>query len=401
MNSNEIYKNALEKIKHDSDRCKPSCCCQGGVGPTGPTGPAGPATISIGTTTTGDPGTDAIVFNSGTSENVVLDFTIPQGLIGPTGATGATGPQGLVGPTGATGATGPQGLVGPTGVTGATGPQGLVGPTGATGPQGLVGPTGVTGATGPQGLVGPTGATGATGPQGLVGPTGATGAIGPQGLIGPTGATGATGPQGLVGPTGPTGATGPQGLVGPTGAIGAQGLVGPTGPTGATGPQGLVGPTGATGPQGLVGPTGATGPAAGLNAYGGKYNTTSQTISLTIGSATQIPLTESMPNLNTTYTPANSITVAQAGTYEINYYSNMTAAVATTVTMAVRNNGTNIPSTVISRALSVGVGSIYSGSTIVTLAAGAVIDLAMSALLAVGITLGTGLNASLTLKKLN
>ena len=241
-------------------------------------------------------------------------------------------------------------------------------------PQGPTGPTGATGATGSQGLVGPTGATGATGatgPQGLVGPTGATGA------------TGATGPQGLIGPTGATGATGSQGLVGPTGATGA---------TGATGPQGLVGPTGATG---------ATGPAAGLNAYGGKYNTASQTISLTIGSATQIPLTESMPNLNTTYTPTNSITVAQAGTYEINYYSNMTAAVATTVTMAVRNNGTNIPSTVISRALSVGVGSIYSGSTIVTLAAGAVIDLAMSALLAVGVTLGTGLNASLTLKKLN
>ena len=215
----------------------------------------------------------------------------------------------------------------------------------------------------------PTGATGGT-----VGPTW------PTGPTGPTGATGATGPQGLVGPTGTTGATGPQGLVGPTGA------------TGATGPQGLIGPTGATG---------ATGPAAGLNAYGGKYNTTSQTISLTIGSATQIPLTESMPNLNTTYTPANSITVAQAGTYEINYYSNMTAAVATTVTMAVRNNGANIPSTVISRALSVGVGSIYSGSTIITLAAGAVIDLAMSALLAVGVTLGTGLNASLTLKKLN
>ena len=123
MNSNEIYKNALEKIKHDSDRCKPSCCCQGGVGPTGPTGPAGPATISIGTTTTGDPGTDAIVFNSGTSENVVLDFTIPQGPTGATGATGATGPTGPIGPTGPTGETGP------TGATGATGPTGPVGET--------------------------------------------------------------------------------------------------------------------------------------------------------------------------------------------------------------------------------------------------------------------------------
>ena len=200
---------------------------------------------------------------------------------------------------------------------------------------------------------------------------------------------GPTGPIGVTGATGATGATGPQGIQGPTGATGS------TGPTGATGP---TGPTGATGPQGIQGPT---GPAAGLNAYGGKYNNTSQSISLAIGTATQIPLAETMPNLNTTYVTANSITVTQAGTYEINYYSNMTAAAATTVTMAVRNNGTNIPSTVISRALSVGVGSIYSGSTIVTLTAGSVIDLAMSALLAVGVTLGTGLNASLTLKKLN
>ena len=108
-----------------------------------------------------------------------------------------------------------------------------------------------------------------------------------------------------------------------------------------------------------------------------------------------------MPNLNTTYATANAITVTQAGTYEINYYSNMTAAVATTITMAVRSNGTNIPSTVISRALSIGVGSIYSGSVIVTLPAGAVIDLAISALLAVGVSLSSGVNATLSVKKLN
>lgn len=108
-----------------------------------------------------------------------------------------------------------------------------------------------------------------------------------------------------------------------------------------------------------------------------------------------------MPNLNTTYTPANSITVTQAGTYEINYYSNVSVALGTTVTLAVRSNGTNIPDTVISRILSVGVGSLYSGSVIVTLPAGAVIDMAISALLAVGVTLGSGVNATLSVKKLN
>lgn len=188
---------------------------------------------------------------------------------------------------------------------------------------------------------------------------------------------GPTGPQGLSGPIGETGPTGPQGLTG---------ITGPTGETGPTGPQGLTGPT---------------GPTAGLNAYGGKYSNTAQTLNLGIGTQTQIALPNNMPNLNTTYTPANSITVAQAGTYEINYYTNVSAAVATTLTMAIRNNGTNIASTVVSRALSVGVASIYSGSTIVTLAVGDVIDMAVSALIAVGVTLGTGVNATLSVKKLN
>lgn len=149
------------------------------------------------------------------------------------------------------------------------------------------------------------------------------------------------------------------------------------------------------------GPTGPTGPSAGLAAYGGKYNDATQTLNLGIGTQTQIPLPSNMPNLNTTYTPANSITVTEAGTYEINYYSNISAALGTTVTLAIRNNGTNIPDTVINRALSVGVGSIYSGSVIVTLAAGDVIDMAISALLAVGVTLGTGVNSTLSVKKLD
>ncbi len=108
-----------------------------------------------------------------------------------------------------------------------------------------------------------------------------------------------------------------------------------------------------------------------------------------------------MAAANVTYTPANSITVGQTGVYEINYSSNLSAALGTTVTMAIRQNGTNIPSTVVSRLLSVGVATPFSGSTIVNLTAGDVIDMALSALLAVGITLGNGVSATLTIKKLN
>ena len=126
--------------KFESRKCGfPTNCYL--VGPTGPTGPSGDTTVFVGTTTTGDPGTLANVTNSGTPQNVVLDFTIPAGPTGPQGLTGATGPTGPQGLTGATGPTGAQGL---TGATGPTGPQGLTGATGPTGPQGLTGATGAT-----------------------------------------------------------------------------------------------------------------------------------------------------------------------------------------------------------------------------------------------------------------
>ena len=125
----------IRRIIEEGRRHRERCCV---VGPTGPRGPQGPATITVGSTTTGEPGTNAQVTNSGTSENVILNFTIPRGE---TGATGPIGPQGLQGETGATGPTGPQGLQGETGATGPTGPQGLQGETGATGPTGPTGET--------------------------------------------------------------------------------------------------------------------------------------------------------------------------------------------------------------------------------------------------------------------
>lgn len=149
------------------------------------------------------------------------------------------------------------------------------------------------------------------------------------------------------------------------------------------------------------GPTGPTGPTSGLSAYGGKYNNTASNISLGIGTQSQVPLPLTMPNSNTTYTTPNSITITQAGTYEINFYSNISIAIGTTLTLAVRSNGSNIPGTVLSKTLSVGTNSIYSGTVIVSLSANSTIDMAVSALIAVGVTLGSGTSASLTIKKIS
>lgn len=52
---------------------------------------AAPATVNVGTTTTGVPGTNASVTNSGTAQNAVLNFTIPAGQNGTNGADGKDG----------------------------------------------------------------------------------------------------------------------------------------------------------------------------------------------------------------------------------------------------------------------------------------------------------------------
>lgn len=92
-------------------------------------GGGGTVTVNVGSTTTGQPGTNAIVTNTGTPQAVVLAFTIPRGDVGPTGAAGATGPQGPTGPTGPQGPTGPTGPQGPTGATGPAGPNTVSGTT--------------------------------------------------------------------------------------------------------------------------------------------------------------------------------------------------------------------------------------------------------------------------------
>ena len=85
---------------------------EGPIGPQGPTGeqgvqgpqgvkgdkgdpgidglPGNAATISVGTTTTGPPGSSATVTNSGTSSAAVLDFTIPRGDTGSGGGGSGT-----------------------------------------------------------------------------------------------------------------------------------------------------------------------------------------------------------------------------------------------------------------------------------------------------------------------
>lgn len=112
---------------------------QGEIGPTGPKGDKGedgPATITIGNTTTGEAGTDAIVTNIGTSKDAILSFVIPKGIQGDEGPMGQMGPKGDTGPKGEQGERGIEGPAGPAGPIGLQGPAGEKGEQGETGPKG-------------------------------------------------------------------------------------------------------------------------------------------------------------------------------------------------------------------------------------------------------------------------
>lgn len=292
----------------------------GAVGPPGVAGVAGSsgnagaaATVAVGSVNTGPVGSQAFVTNTGTSSAAVLNFTLPGGVAGATGAqgvsgsSGAQGVQGERGLQGISGSVGPAGEVGPAG-SGAPGPQGIAGERGI---QGLVGERGLQGIQGERGVVGERGIQGEIGLTGNVGATGSVGAAGvsldiqgavatysalpsnaqpgdawivqsdgklyyrdatgfpsagqgvpfqgPQGVIGiqgERGLTGDTGASGAAGPVGATGIAGERGLQGLVGERGLQGIPGEIGSSGVAGAAGSVGPQGI---QGIQGQTGSTG----------------------------------------------------------------------------------------------------------------------------------------------
>ena len=267
-----VSEDTLPRVGYTDDIISQSDTIVGPAGPQGPAGPAGKdgeaATITVGSTTTGAAGTNAVVQNVGTSNAAILNFTIPRG---DTGATGSQGPQGEQGEAGeaATITVGSVNTVAseyPATVTNSGTssaavldfqiPQGTKGDTGDTGPAGRDGVDGQAATI----TVGST-TTGNAGTNASVTNSGTSSAavldfVIPRGDTGATGATGATGPAGADGRDGNDGAaaTIAVGTV-TTGAAGSSATVTnsgtssaavfdftiPRGDTGATGPQGPSG----------------------------------------------------------------------------------------------------------------------------------------------------------------
>ena len=179
-------------------------------------------------------------------------------------------------------------------------------------------------------------------------------------------------------------------------AVGATGATGPQGPIGLTGPQGPQGIQGEVGPQGPVGPAGADG-TNGLASFGGAYSTTATAIDLTT-TPTTLTLNNILPPSNVTV-GTNSLTVANTGTYEVTYGIRGSVTPDATVTLAVTQNGTNIPQSVITSDFTVDNQELAS-VTLANLTAGDVLTLVASSSVDTTFTPNDNVNTYLIVKQL-
>ena len=268
--------------------------------------PGEDATVTLGTVTTGNPGSSVSITNTGASGAAVFNFTIPRGDFGATGIaatinvgtvqTGTPGSNVTVTNSG-TAAAAVFDFSIPRGDVGASGGTGGVGATGPTGPQGPVGPQGVQGQAGVSLDINGYLSGGYSALTALVNPAPGSAYVLPDGKLyyfdgtawpadgsgvpfqgeqGPVGSQGVQGPVGSTGPTGPTGASGTAATIAvgtvQTGVVGSSGSVTNSGtstaaifdfslPRGDTGPAGPTGASGASGASGGTGGVGSTGPA--------------------------------------------------------------------------------------------------------------------------------------------
>lgn len=400
----------------------------GATGPTGPAGAQGPQGIQGVTGATGPTGS---IGPQGVTGPTGAGLQGVTGVTGPTGARGATGTS----ITGATGPTGPQGV---TGVTGPTGARGATGPQGATGPAGFAAyygslinatsPTATTSSGGSWILInswdiaglssGVTPSTGNGGASTITINNSGTYAIRAD-LVAASISSGnvtaliafflngveitdseltylfpSTGgvPLNLAvvktlvagdvldlrwqltsGPGGPQTLT-----VYGTISVATIGGVGPTGPAGVTG---ATGPAGAPqGSPGATGPRGATGPAAYSAYYGALIAEVTSTVTLTSGGTDYLITCWDTLGISSGTTPSvgsSSITVANAGTYEIRCDLELQATQFVDYTFSFYRNGSVLSTSPLKsyQDTSSGYNRPFSISTLAALTAGDVIDL--------------------------
>ena len=157
-----------------------------------------------------------------------------------------------------------------------------------------------------------------------------------------------------------------------------------------------------TGPAGVTGPTGPTGPSGEVaaRAFGIKYDTAANNITLEANVAQTIPLGSTGPNSGITTETQNALTINEAGTYKVDYLFAGSTNINANVTVEVKQNDTPIGSTSIIKDTTANNDIDFIGSSINTFAQGDKISLSIESTTAVTVSPTSGTNAYLNIFKI-
>ena len=374
------YDNTNKKID-DFLKKHPYCYIQGPTGPKGETGAKGdrgdigPATIKVGTTETVSELENAIVSNSGTEKDVILDFKIPRGEKGEKGDIGI------------------QGIKGEKGDRGDIGPQGVKGDRGDVGPATIkVGTTETVSE-----LENASVSNSGTEKDVILDfkiPRGEKGEIGPRGLPGEIGRT-----EHIAIDETETIEPGEPAQVMDTFEDWVQHLsfLIPKGEKGEQGPQGQQGEQGITGPQGPIGPPGPSN----ITAYGIRYSMSDAQLNLQQAIDTTIPLNEKGVALFTEYPDDNSIKINESGVYLVSYFFTGATNEDCSLTTSIRANNILQPATNTTSEFQAQIINNISGSTIVSLLKDDHITLNIKSSITVNLIFNGSTNAMLSVIKIS
>ena len=362
-NCNDDYERIKKRIDEESKKYK-QCYIQGPPGPKGEQGikgDPGPATIRVGSTETVESSEPALVINTGTKEDVILDFKIPKGDKGDKGEQGI---QGMQGPKGEQGDKGDIGLKGDKGEKGEPGPTTIR--VGSTETVEFGEPALVINAGTKDDIIlnfkipkGDKGDKGDSGPRGLPGEIGRTETIEP-------------GEPAQVMDTFENWVHHLSFLI-PKGEKGDLGPVGPQGPTG----------------QSFV------------SSYGIRYSMTDTQLNLPQATDTVIPLPEKGISFFTEYPDDNSIKIKESGVYLVSYLLCAATNEECSITMSVRANDILQPATSATSEFQAQLINNISGSTIISLQTNDLITLNVKSSKNVNMKFNGSTNAMLSIIKIH
>ena len=370
-NCNDDYERIKKRIDEESKKYK-QCYIQGPPGPKGEQGikgDPGPATIRVGSTETVESSEPALVINTGTKEDVILDFKIPKGDKGDKGEQGI---QGMQGPKGEQGDKGDIGLKGDKGEKGEPGPTTIR--VGSTETVESSEPALVINAGTKDDIIlnfkipkGDKGDKGDSGPRGLPGEIGRTEHI----AIDET-ETLEPGEPAQVMDTFENWIHHLSFLI-PKGEKGDLGPVGPQGPMG----------------QSFV------------SSYGIRYSMTDTQLNLPQATDTVIPLPEKGISFFTEYPDDNSIKIKESGVYLVSYLLCAATNEECSITMSVRANDILQPATSATSEFQAQLINNISGSTIISLQTNDLITLNVKSSKNVNMKFNGSTNAMLSIIKIH